>query len=414
MKLAAQRLSRDHEALLATLLARGSTAADSLLIIQDLDGVCMQLVRDPRTRRIERRYIEASRALAGHFFVLTNGEHAGTRGVNSLIEAAFDDPARARAEGLYLPGAAGGGVQLQDAQSKVSHPGVTTAELAFLAGVPARTRAMLDACLREPPFGLGAREASELAAASVLDNAVSPTVNLNRLHAHAAVDAAGYRALQAATAGFLDAELARAASEGLAGAFFVHLAPNLGQAADGRERLKAPAGDDAGTTDFQFMLRGAVKEAAVLVLLNHYWFRHFGVHPLGPDFSARAAPADQSALLELAATHFEPERMPRIVGVGDTVTARAAGTEMLRGGSDRGFLTLVQELGRHFGSDNATLFVDSSGGEVRRPGLGSAAAGITDREDPLTLNFVFPGGHEQYVDFFCRLAARWQAPARQC
>ena len=87
-----------------------------------------------------------------------------------------------------------------------------------------------------------------------------------------------------------------------------------------------------------------------------------------------------------------------------------------RGGSDRGFLQLVQDLGRQFDTDNATVFVDSSAGEVRRPGLQGdpvgengdvrweALAGISDRDDPLTLNFVVPGGHRDYLDFFCDAA----------
>jgi glucosylglycerol 3-phosphatase len=65
------------------------------------------------------------------------------------------------------------------------------------------------------------------------------------------------------------------------------------------------------------------------------------------------------------------------------------------------------------------VFVDSSGGEVRRPGLHGdvldeagnvrweALAGISDPQDPLRLNFVFPGGHAEYVDFFCDVARHW-------
>ena len=29
-----------------------------------------------------------------------------------------------------------------------------------------------------------------------------------------------------------------------------------------------------------------------------------------------------------------------------------------------------------------------------------------DTEEPLTLNFVFPNGHQEYIDFFCDLADR--------
>lgn len=414
MELADHSLSLAHGAL-AEALASGRHC----LLVQDLDGVCMALVRDPLRRTLEARYVEASRAFDGHFFVLTNGEHVGKRGVNGLVDAAFGDPARARAEGLYLPGAAAGGVQLQDARGRVTHPGVSEAELTFLAAVPARARHRLAATLRESPFTLDAASAAALADACVLDNAVSPTVNLNTLFEHHGGDPARYRAVQHQTATFLRAELERAGEEGLGDAFFIHLAPNLGRDDAGQERLQEASGTDAGTTDFQFMLRGAVKEAGVLVLLNHYYAQHYGEHPLGKDFNVRAAPADPAGLLDLAADRFDAARMPRIVGVGDTVTALARDGDVLRGGSDRGFLTLVQSLGRHFGSDNATVFVDSSGGELRRPGIDrralggasrhAALAGISDAEDPLRLNFLFPGGHREYVDFFCRVAAARQA-----
>jgi glucosylglycerol 3-phosphatase len=403
-----------------TPLAEGLLASERLLIIQDLDGVCMGLVRDPRCRAIEQRYVEASRALAGHFFVLTNGEHIGSRGVNSIIEAAFDDPGRARAEGFYLPGLAGGGVQLQDAFGRVSHPGVSAEELHFLHGVPGRARHWLDDLLRRPPHSLAGADAVPLVEACVLDNAISPTVNLNPLReCPAAGDGEGYRALQAAAAAFMRDMLGNAEAAGLENAFFVHFAPNLGRDERGDECMKPATAADPGTTDFQFMLRGAVKEVGVLVLLNHYYFRHYGEYPLGESFNAREAPAEPAALLTLAEGHFDRARMPRIVGVGDTVTAAQDGERRLRGGSDRGFLSLVQALGDRFGTDNATVLVDSSDGELQRPSVDPAAldnpatrwdavAGITDPQDPLTLNFLFPGGHRQYVDFFCGVARRWR------
>ena len=53
------------------------TGAEDLLIVQDLDGVCMQLVKDPLTRRMDPSYVDAVAALDGQFAVLTNGEHEG-------------------------------------------------------------------------------------------------------------------------------------------------------------------------------------------------------------------------------------------------------------------------------------------------------------------------------------------------
>ena len=65
------------------------TVAEDLLIVQDLDGVCMQLVKDPLTRRMDPAYVDAVAALDGQFAVLTNGEHEGRRGVNRLVEQAL-------------------------------------------------------------------------------------------------------------------------------------------------------------------------------------------------------------------------------------------------------------------------------------------------------------------------------------
>ncbi|MEE4276970.1 MAG: glucosylglycerol 3-phosphatase [Halieaceae bacterium] len=391
---------------------------ETLLLIQDLDGVCMGLVRDPLTRVLERRYLLAARELHGHFFVLTNGEHIGRRGVNRLVEAAAGGVDAARDGRLYLPGLGGGGVQLQDARGFVTHPGISREELDFLAGVPARLQARLHEILIAKPFNFSAPEARKLVEVCVLDNAVSPTLNLNPLYEALGERSDEYRLAQSAARGFLEAELDAAADACLGDAFFLHFAPNRGRDELGVEIVKEASHDDPGTTDFQFMLRGAVKEAGVLVLLNRYYGQHFGLFPLGEDFSVRDAPADRAALVDLAADRFDAAVMPRIVGVGDTVTSILDRPTAARGGSDRGFLQLVQDLGQTFGTNNLTVFVDSSGGEVRRPGVRGdlcmsdgdtrwdAVAGISDRHDPLRLNYAFRGGHRQYVDFFCELAAR--------
>ena len=41
------------------------TGAEDLLIVQDLDGVCMQLVKDPLTRCMDPSYVESVAALDG-------------------------------------------------------------------------------------------------------------------------------------------------------------------------------------------------------------------------------------------------------------------------------------------------------------------------------------------------------------
>lgn len=408
--------STDHPRLLEHLLQ-----APSLLLIQDLDGVCMGLVRDPLQRSLDLDYLRAARQLGDAFHVLTNGEHIGTRGVNALVERVCGGVDAAR--GLYLRGLAGGGVQWQDRDGVATHPGVSDAELAFLAAVPARATAFLQALLAAPPYQLPAAQIADLVAAVVLDNPASPTLNANVLHA-ALRDREGlYAQLQQALAGFMQTLLDEATAAGLGASFFVHYAPNLGRGASGHELPKPAHGDDAGTTDFQFMLGGAVKEVGVLVLLNRHYHQRSGHHPLGADFNARNAPRDPLALRALAREHFDPALMPCIVGIGDTVTSvRGADGLQQRGGSDRGFLQLVQWLGEDFSSGNQVLYVDSSGGEVRRPGIDAAwlqrctddpalapwpaLAGISDADDPLRLDVLFPQGHRQYIAFFTELARR--------
>ncbi len=417
MPLSSERFSLDHARLLNTLKAR-----DNLLFIQDLDGVCMGLVRDPLDRQIEPRYLQAAKQLDGHFFVLSNGEHIGRRGVNSIVDRTLG-AAAARQQGCYLPGLGGGGVQWQDCYGAVSHPGVSDAELEFLAAVPGRCRDFMQQKLRAEPYQLSAAEIETLLASTVLDNLVSPTVNINNFFQKFAGQAETYRCLQRDLKNLMESLLAEASRQQLGSSFFVHYAPNLGSDASG-ERIKYAEGSDAGTTDFQFMLAGAVKETGVLVILNHYFQQRSGHYPLGADFSVRQAPRDQQQLLALLQQHFDPDLMPHIVAVGDTITSQPieldGQQQVVRGGSDRGFLSFVQAIGGCVGVDNTIVYVDSSGGEVRRPGLKRdclpasaerwgerhwlAVRGISDPADPLQVNFAFPGGHSQYVDFFCQLA----------
>jgi len=181
------------------------------------------------------------------------------------------------------------------------------------------------------------------------------------------------------------------------------------------------------------MLRGAIKEVGVLALLNRYYFHQTGRYPLGESFNVRRAPHDMDALVSLVAENFDPAQMPLIVGVGDTVTAQQSaggvgsevvGSEVKRGGSDRNFLQLIQNLKEPFNSQHLTVYVDSSGGELknRRPlklssptQLSNQAANIPqipqqvisgpgDPADPLRLNVAFPGGHMQYCQFFEKAA----------
>ncbi len=411
-------LSLDHQSLSQILIEQ-----ENILIIQDLDGVCMGLVKDPLTRVIETRYLEAAKSLGDRFYVLTNGEHIGKRGVNKIVEKAFEEIASLEEQGLYLQGLAGGGVQWQDRHGNVSHPGVSDAEMAFLEAVPAKIAACLRELAQQTKYGLEPSKLEKYIQATVLDNQVSPTANLNVFHEVFKDSPELYAELQQEMKLLMERLLAEAQQQGLGDSFFVHYAPNLGRDEQGQEIMQPSQGKDSGTTDFQFMLRGGIKEVGVLVILNHHYYLQTGSYPLGKDFNARQAPRQHSELLQLVKDNFDPAIMPTIVGVGDTVTSKAIENgdrlEFKRGGSDRGFLELIQEIGKEFNTGNIIVYVDSSGGEVknRKPlkldnsnvseikiveGPGDAR----DTEDPLTLNIAFPGGHQQYIDFFCHLAEK--------
>ena len=329
---------------LANILAN----VENLLIIQDLDGVCMGLVKDPLSREIDLDYVRATKAFDGHFFVLTNGEHLGQRGVNRIIEKATQSAIYTRQERLYLPGLAAGGVQWQDRDGRVSHPGVSEAEMTFLQEVPQR----IGHCLQEFCQAHEAEipgEVQHLIEAAALDNVASPTANLNVFYDRLRDRTPIYVALQEAMQGLMEDLLADAAKHGLEDSFFVHYAPNLGRDEQGMELVRFAKPGDSGTTDFQFMIRGAIKEAGVVALLNRYYQRRTGNAPLGEEFSVRQAPKQEADLLDLVQENFDPQIMPTIIGVGDTVNSTVEGDgdeqTVRRGGSDRNFLQLIQKPG---------------------------------------------------------------------
>lgn len=412
-----QVFSLDHGAWIERL-----ATTDNLLIIQDLDGVCMGLVKDPLARVIDLDYVEATRGFDGHFYVLTNGEHTGKRGVNGIIERALGGEQQAQAGGYYLPGLAAGGVQWQTRDGQISHPGVSEAELAFLAAVPHKMGEHLRQFLRRRLRDGDEPELEQAIQATILDNIASPTANLNTFHNLLGHQRQVYTDLQYAMQTLMEDLLREAAHQGLEGSFFVHYAPNHGRGPDGKEILWFGQDDESGTTDFQFMLRGAIKEAGVLALLNRYYADRTGSYPLGEDFSVRQAPHSHGELLELVIQNFDPVLMPTLVGVGDTVTSVVVMEDgqpvAKRGGSDRNFLHLIQAIGQHFDTGNLVTYVDSSGGELKnrraikledRDGTAVVTAGPgdpRDGDDPLVLNVVFPCGYQQYCQAFQAAAAR--------
>ncbi|OKH16016.1 glucosylglycerol 3-phosphatase [[Limnothrix rosea] IAM M-220] len=395
-----QSYSLNHEAFIKTL-----ATTENLLIIQDLDGVCMGLVKDPLTRKISPDYIRATQQFDSHFFVLTNGEHEGRRGVNRIVEKAFSNGDQVS----YLPGLAAGGVQWQTRNGEISHPGVTQAELTFLASVPMFIEQSLATFFEEHSDYFAESKRKMLVQAAVLDNLVSPTANLNVLAEHLQDNLDIYLQLQKAIAALMDDLLDKAKAQDLDNSFFVHYAPNLGRDDNGKEIVRFATASDSGTTDFQFMLRGAVKEAGVPVLLNHYYHQRTGSYPLGAEFNARQAPQENSALLQLIKDNFDPALMPLIIGVGDTITSQIELDTIRRGGSDRLFLQLIQDIGAWAKSSNLVTYIDSSQGELKNRipltldeinGEMKVVTGVTDPADPLQINIAFPGGFQQYTAAF--------------
>jgi glucosylglycerol 3-phosphatase len=406
---------------------------DNVLIIQDLDGVCMGLVQDPLSRVMRRDYVEAAALFSPHFYVLTNGEHGGKRGVNHIVEQAFGYDSYLKRQGRYLPGLAAGGVQWQDSYGQITHPGVSDRELTFLKTVPARIEARLRQFFTHHPEVLTAAQLQDCIEAAVLDNIASPTANLNRFYAALRDRPPLYAKLQDEMQALMHHLLEAAQQQGLENSFFIHYAPNLGRDAQGLEIMRPATEHDSGTTDFQFMVRGAVKEAGVPALLNHYYALRTGRHPLGETFNARQAPHNLEELIDLVATSFDPLHMPVIIGVGDTVNSQVqADGSINRGGSDRNFLQLIQGIGQRLHKGNIVAYVDSSQGEVKnrrqvivepvadgsdRPGtVLQGPCDPADENDPLTIDLVFAGGHRQYTAVFehaAQLRHRRQVNARR-
>ena len=111
-------------------------SSKNMLFIQDIDGVCIPLVKDPMTRELESNYIYAVKELEEEFYVLTCGEHEGPRGVNRIIERSLRSTIEPKNKELYLRGLAACGVEYQDNNGEISFEGVTEKELDFLSKVP--------------------------------------------------------------------------------------------------------------------------------------------------------------------------------------------------------------------------------------------------------------------------------------
>ena len=381
----------------------------NILIVQDLDGVCIPLVQDPLQREINKEYVKDVSRLRDNFAVLTCGEHEGKRGVNRLVEKALNSKTTAKENGFYLPGLAACGVEYQDRFSNLSYPGLKDNEINFLAEVPKMMRSMLTNELKKFLPNLSNEKRNKLIDVAVCDTRFTPTLNFNEIFSYVKNDFQKVKDLQLIMGKIMNDLLEESKNSGLDNSFYLHLMPNLG-IKDGREIMKYSTQNEFGTTDIQFIIRGAIKEAGLLFLLNKYIENKTGVYPFGENFNVRNAPKTHAQLIKLCRDKIPHEQMPLLVGVGDTVTSVKDNKDnsWLRGGSDRGFLTLIQRLGESYKKDNQVVFVNSCNEQVLRPRInGTDMKGVSDPNDDLKFNMIINDGPKEYIEWFKQLASNF-------
>ncbi len=381
----------------------------NILIVQDLDGVCIPLVQDPLQREINKEYVKDVSRLREKFAVLTCGEHEGKRGVNRLVEKALDSKTTAKENGFYLPGLAACGVEYQDRFSNLSYPGLKGNEINFLAEVPKMMRSMLTNELKKFLPNLSYEKRNKLIDVAVCDTRFTPTLNFNEILSYVKNDFQKVKDLQLIMVKIMNNLLEESKNFGLDNSFYLHLMPNLG-IRDGREIMKYSTQNEFGTTDIQFIIKGAIKEAGLLFLLNKYIANKTSVYPFGENFNVRNAPKTHAQSIKLCRDKIPPEQMPLLVGVGDTVTSVKDNKDnsWLRGGSDRGFLTLIQRLGESYKKNNQVVFVNSCNEQVLRPRInGTDMKGVSDPNDDLKFNMIINDGPKEYIKWFKQLASNF-------
>ena len=378
----------------------------NILIVQDLDGVCIPLVKDPLKRELSKEYVKDVSKLGENFSVLTCGEHEGRRGVNRLVEKALDSKTKAKEYGLYLPGLAACGVEFQDRFGNSSHPGLKDNEIKFLAEIPEMMRSMLNNELKIFFPNLTNESRNKLIEVAICDTRFTPTLNFNEIFSSVKNDFKKIERLQLIMEKIMNSLLDESKKVGLGNSYYLHMMPNLGLR-KGKEIMKYATKDELGTTDIQFIINGAIKEAGLLLLLNKYISTQTGIYPFGENFNVRNAPKSHDELIKLCRDKISNDKMPLLIGVGDTVTSSKDNEKdsWLRGGSDRGFLTLIQKLGVSYKKANQIIFVNSSNEQVSRPKVnGSDMTGISDPNDDLKFNMIINDGPEEYIEWFKELA----------
>ena len=296
-------------------------SSKNILIIQDIDGVCIPLVKDPMTRKLESKYIYAVKEFAEEFFVLTCGEHEGPRGVNRIIERSLGSTTEPKNKELYLRGLAACGVEYQDSNGEISFEGVSEKELSFLSKVPSLIRPKFNYIVKNIFPELSQEDINFHAVKSICETRFSPTINFNSLFDLVHEDSDKRKLIQISFEKMMNEIILKAESEGLKNSFFLHISPNLGNK-NGRETIKLSSQDDIGSTDIQLLIKGAVKDSGVLFLLNKFIEIKTGRAPFGTNFNFRNSPKSFREKIDLCKRSIHIDDMPLIVGVGDTVTSK--------------------------------------------------------------------------------------------
>tara|TARA_Y100001978_G_C23700749_1_gene440704 strand:+ start:2391 stop:3608 length:1218 start_codon:yes stop_codon:yes gene_type:complete len=377
----------------------------NILLIQDIDGVCIPLVKDPMTRKLDKDYIFAAKQLQNEFFVLTCGEHDGRRGVNRIIETSIGNHISPREKGLYLRGLAACGVEYQNSKGEISFEGISEKEINFLTKVPTIMRPKFVKIVKELFPNMNDNLVDFHMEKSICDTRFSPTINFNSLF-EIEKNNDKRRKIQKSFEMMMNEIILMGESLGLKNSFFLHISPNLGSK-NGVEIIKESYKDDIGSTDIQLLLKGALKDSGVLFLLNKFIGYKTGKKPFGNNFNFRNSPTNREEKIALCKECINPKDMPLIIGVGDTVTSYNSLNKnvILRGGSDRSFLELIQLIGLEYGKRNKIIYVDSSYGEVFRPSTkDSGLRGISDEEDFLKFDLIFQNGPKEYINWFIRMS----------
>jgi len=380
-------------------------SSQNILFIQDIDGVCIPLVKDPMNRKLNKEYIFAAKKLDNEFFVLTCGEHEGKRGVNRIIERSLESDLKPKQDGLYLRGLAACGVEYQNNKGEINFEGITREEIDFLANSAQIMRPKFRKIVKELFPKMDDNLINFHMNKSICDTRFSPTINFNSLFEISENNLIRIK-IQRYFEKMMNEIISLGESEGLKNSFFLHISPNLGSK-NGVEIIKESNNKDIGSTDIQLLLKGAQKDAGVLCLLNKFIGDKKGKKPFGENFNFRDVPIQKKEKIALCKKYIQPEDMPIIIGVGDTITSNqiSKSNSFSRGGSDRSFLEFIQLLGHEFGIKNNIIYIDSSHGEVFRPSTkGTDLKGITDKDDTLKFDIVFQDGPEEYINWFTKIA----------